>query len=156
MSAWWGPSWWSPSWWGSWWGGGSGPTPPSLNGQFGLANITIYSPTGLPVNLTALIQNTSCIVQIAYFNALGQPFVPESVTWQVDDVASGQSLVSPQTLTPGLTNNFVITSSQNGMINSTRSFEVHQVLFTIVDQTGEDNYARQEFEILRTVGTVSS
>jgi hypothetical protein len=127
--------------------------PVGLEGQFGKADINVLSRTGLPETEPTFIQNSACIVSISYFNAQGLPFVPSAVSYRVDDVDSGLNLVplTPIPL-PSMANAITITGTQNSMINLTRSFEEHKVLFQIIDGVGNLNYESAVYDLIRVAG----
>ena len=130
--------------------------PPGAEAQFGRAVILILSPTGLPVARSTFIAGSACIVTIGYFNANGDPFVPTAVNYSVQDESTGFTLVPATPIsTPELSNAITITGQQNKMINLSRDFELHQVLFQITDGVGQVSYASADFELLRTPGTVN-
>lgn len=128
-------------------------SPPGPEAQFGYAVITVFSPTGLPVDLATFTAGSACIISIAYFNALGQPFVPTAVSYRVDDLTSGANVV-PLTpvFKPSFANAVTITASQNKMVSLTRSFEQHVILFDITDGVSNTSAESASFDLLRPVG----
>lgn len=127
--------------------------PVGLEGQFGRADINIFSNTGLPVALATFPANSACIVSIAYFNAQGLPFVPNQVSYRVDDVASGSNLVPLTAISlVALSNAITIAAAQNSMVNNTRSSELHQIVFEIMDGLGNESLASEVYGLIRLAG----
>lgn len=127
--------------------------PPGNEVAFGYAVITVYSQTGLPVAQSTFLENSACIVNVAYYNALGMPFIPNGVLYNVVDVATDTTIVAPSSIIPNLSNSVTISSTQNTMINATASSEQHQITFKVLDGLGQTSYAAAIFNILRTPGT---
>lgn len=119
---------------------------------YGYAQITALSQNGLPVARACYIEGSSCVVTAAYFDRLGEPFVPNAVQYRVDDVTSGFNILPWTQVGPGLVNVITITSAQNAMISLTRASEAHQVLFQITDGTGNVYYADVQFDLIRVAG----
>jgi hypothetical protein len=119
---------------------------------FGWATVTAVSQNGLPVARACYLEQSACRVTATYYDSTGTPFVPNAVSYRVDDVTSGANIVPWTTLTPDLTNTVTITSTQNAMISTSRASEAHQVLFQITDGTGNVSYADVEFDLIRVPG----
>ena len=68
------------------------------------------------------------------------------------DVNSGYALVPWTSIAPASVVTVAITSQQNYLINITRAFEKHQVIFQIIDGYGDTNYATCDFELVRIPG----
>lgn len=129
--------------------------PVGPEGQFGYATVTVLSRTGLPVARSAFIEHSACIVSISYFNIEGLPFVPNGVGYSISDVVSGEQLLGLTDVgPPGTSNAVTVNAAQNSLVNLTRSFEEHQILFLITDGLGIQNYASAIFDVVRTTGAM--
>jgi hypothetical protein len=115
---------------------------------FGYANVVVQSQTSLQGSSTTIIEGSACLVNVAYFNQYGEPFVPNAVRYRVDDVTSGQNIVPLMGIGPiGTTSQVVITAGQNSMISLTRPWEQHQVLLQITDGLGQVYQAKADFYV---------
>lgn len=120
--------------------------------QFGRAEVNILSPTGFPVVEPTFVEGTSVTATVSYFNILGLPFIPATVSYQVNDVDSDQLLVPLTSVAPSLSNTLTIPGTENEMVNLTRVSEEHQLLFTIEDGLGQTYYQIGTFEIVTVAG----
>lgn len=126
---------------------------PGPEGAFGYGVITVLSLTGLPVAKSVFPANSACIATISYFNVLGNPFTPSAVTYQVDDVLSGENLVPPTSISPlALSSSVTITAAQNSMVSLSRDFEDHQILFLVTDGQGNTWPQPMTYGLVRIVG----
>ena len=79
-------------------------------------------------------------VNSAYYTAPGQLFVPRSVSYRIDDVASGYNIVPWTTLPQAAQNTITVTGAENEIIDLARQFEQHQVTVAVTDQIGVTAY----------------
>lgn len=125
----------------------------SGNGHtFGHCTVDALSQNGLPVARPCYIEESACFVIASYFDNTGTAFVPNAVQYRIDDVVSGANILPWTSIVPGITNEVVITSAQNAMINNSRSSESHQVLFQVTDGFGNVTYADVSFDVIRVAG----
>jgi hypothetical protein len=123
---------------------------------FGWANVIAVSQWGgVQGARSAYPAGDACAVDIAYFDLEGQPFVPQAVSYRVDDVLSQMTVVPWTPLDPftlATTNQVEVTAVQNSMISFTREWELRQVLFSITDGYGNLNLARTLYALVRILG----
>lgn len=125
----------------------------SGNGHtFGHCTVDALSQNGLPVARPCYIEESACFVVASYFDNTSTAFVPNAVQYRIDDVVSGANILEWTSIVPGITNEVVVTSAQNAMINNSRSSESHQVLFQVTDGFGNVTYADVSFDVIRVAG----
>src|SRR6185312_16595765 len=61
---------------------------------FGWATVTAQSPNGLPVARACYIEDSSAIIEIQCFTPTGLPFVPNAISYRIDDVGSGAQILN--------------------------------------------------------------
>lgn len=125
----------------------------SIPTLFGYCVITPLSQTGFQSANMAYIENSACIVDISYFSAQGNPFIPVAVGYRIDDVTTDFNILPWTVITPvGYSNQVTITAQQNFLISLSRNDESHQVLFAVTDSYGDTNYANVRFNVIRVTG----
>lgn len=101
--------------------------------QFGSAVILALNPAGLGFKTPrcAFLSGSAAAFQAAYFDTNGNPFIPTSITYQIDDVSSGKEILGPLGLPVGTGNLIVVTAAQNAMVSVSRSRESHLLTLNI-------------------------
>ena len=125
---------------------------PTVPPRFGWAEVVALSQSGVQPDEPAYVEGSAVYVQATYFDSTGVPFVPNAVSYRVDDVSSGVNIAPFQSMIPGTTNVFVIPSSENYMVNATRDSEEHEVLLQIIDGFGDASYEFTRFYVIRVAG----
>lgn len=130
------------------------PVPPQPGVPFTIRAFAVSQFQLLPVARTAFLEASAGFVIAQYYAADGSLFVPEAVSYRIDDVASGQELVPWTALEPAMQNMVTVTAAQNQMVSLSRQYEAHQVLFMVTESAGIVDFARVIFDVVRTVGSV--
>jgi|SRR6185312_2140853 len=101
----------------------------------------------------AFLEYSACFINAAFVDIIGEPMVPRSLQYRIDDVASGEQILSWTSTAPAASLQIAVTSSQNALISATRSHETHQVLLAITDPSGNGPfYARCLFDLISIPG----
>ncbi len=114
--------------------------------------ISALSQAGVEGARSRFLTGSACFVSISYYDINNEPFIPNSVQYRVDDLVSQTNIVPWTTIAPGLSNLVTVTSAQNEMISASRQSEAHQMLFQIVDGSGDQCYARVIWDVVRALG----
>lgn len=120
--------------------------------RFGYCLVEALSQTGIQGAQSAFLENSACLITASYFDSNGLPFVPNAISYRVDDVQSEVNIVPWTALPLGMVSQILITPTENRMISFSRPFEEHQVLVQIIDRAGDINYARVVYDVIRVVG----
>lgn len=110
------------------------------------------SQTGIQAADQAFIERSACLVRGSWFDADGNPYLPQLVSYRLDDVLSGENILPWTPIAPGTANTVTVSTAQNAMVNATAESETHQALFQITDLNGAVFYAAVQFEIVSTTG----
>lgn len=72
-------------------------------------------------------EESSSYATFEFFDTAGDPEVPQSITYRIDDVASGAQIKDDTTVTPASSITITVTSSENAIINSGRKLELKRI-----------------------------
>jgi len=120
--------------------------------QFGYATVKALSQDGVQAARNLYPEQSALVIEASFFDTGGEGFVPQTLAYQVDDVASGESLVPLTTLTAAASLSVVITAGQNDMVSTSQPSETHRVLFKLTDADGQSYFAECMFDIYRLFG----
>jgi hypothetical protein len=82
-------------------------------------------------------EGSTCVVTANFYAAsTGLPFTPASVTYRVDDINSGASIVATTSVTPAPSVSITVTGAQNALLSDMRYLEDHQLTVTVEDSYG--------------------
>lgn len=107
--------------------------------EYGYSTIVAMAQAGgVQPAQPVFLSGSRCIVVASYYDVTGTPMVPFAVSYRIDDVFSGQTIVAwtPLPDPPGLTNQIVVSSNQNAYISLSRPSETRKVTFMITDGYG--------------------
>jgi hypothetical protein len=89
-------------------------------------------------------EKSSWTVTVSFFDETGAPATPTSITYRIDDVRSGMSILASTQLSPvGPVNTIVITPAQNTMRDSTKTYEARRL--TIIWLYGGNKQGTAEY-----------
>lgn len=128
--------------------------------QFGYAVLRAQSQTAeglIPAAAPAqpsFLAGSECFITASFFDNTGAPMVPQALTYQINDVATGATILAPTAVSdPMAVQQVAITAAQNAMVSNSQNHETHEVIFAITDQNGQGPFlARCLFDILRAPG----
>jgi hypothetical protein len=120
---------------------------------YGFAILTVANQTSAQPATATVLENSACMANVAYFTPTGQPYVPASVRYRIDDCASGQNIVPITGLAPGATSTITIAGTQNMLISLTRPSESHVLTVQITDAAANVFFASVEFNVVKCLGT---
>jgi hypothetical protein len=87
---------------------------------------------------------------LSIFDDDGEPFVPKALTYQINDLLSGEEILAPETIAPMASTTIVITPAQNEMISVSRHRETHQLTVNITDGQTVPHRRRALFTVARS------
>ena len=116
--------------------------------RYSYALVEPMSQTGVQAAEESYQAGSMCYVNTAYYTAPNQLFVPRSISYRVDDVASGYNIVPWTTLPQAAQNTITVTGSENYIIDQARTFEQHQITIAVTDQTGATAYQPAVYTIM--------
>lgn len=95
-----------------------------------------------------------CVVSASFFDNTGQAMVPEVLSYQINDLATGAVILAPTVITNPLSVQPIeITGEQNAMVSNSRDSETHAVTLTITDRNNLTPFlARCVFDLTRVFG----
>lgn len=98
-----------------------------------------------------LIEESACFVKVNFIDEDGDPFVPTSAQYRLDDVASATQILAWTPITPlGSSVLITVSAPQNKLIG--RPLETHQCVVQLVDGYGNVDNVRVTWEIVQVVG----
>ena len=127
-------------------------TPVLVRYGYAIVSVEPQVPPPVPGGAVTVLEESACFVTARWFDAEGNPYEPLSVSYQIEDLTSGYLIQGPRAMPPAVFVKVIVTSAQNQMVNATRRFEEHQVLFEIVDQLGGSFSERAVFRLERVPG----
>jgi hypothetical protein len=93
----------------------------------------------------AINEKTSCTVQVTFKDEDGVLIVPESITYRIDDVASGTEILDDTSVAvPDSTINIEITSDQNKILDETNDNE-ERVVTVEFDYSDGEKHGTSEY-----------
>ena len=116
--------------------------------RYSYALVEPLSQTGVQAAEESYQAGSMCYVNTAYYAAPNQLFVPRSISYRVDDVASGYNIVPWTTLPQSAQNTITVTGAENYVIDQARTFEQHQITVAVTDQTGVTAYQPAVYTIM--------
>ena len=116
--------------------------------RYSYALVEPLSQTGVHAAEETYQAGSMCYVNTAYYTAPNQLFVPRSISYRVDDVASGYNIVPWTTLPQAAQNTITVTGAENYVIDQARTFEQHQITIAVTDQTGATAYQPAVYTIM--------
>lgn len=123
--------------------------------QFGYATLLAraQSPQGLvpganPV-VPCFLAGSACVIQASFFDDQGQAMVPQALSYQIIDVATGAVVLGMTVLpNPLSVQPVIVTAAQNAMVSNSQPSETHEAIFSITDRNGAGPFkARCLFEL---------
>lgn len=123
--------------------------------QFGYARLLALaqSPLGAVPGanpaVPCFLAGSACVIQASFFDDQGQAMVPEALSYELIDVATGTVILEPTTLTNPLSvQPVLVTAAQNAMVSNSQPTEAHEAIFSITDRNGAGPFkARCLFEL---------
>lgn len=109
--------------------------------------------TNIPQAEQTVNDGTECYPEITFIDADGNPYVPSSLSYRIDDLTNNVPVVPLTTLTPANVVRVTITSVQNTMNVASRLRERRQVLFVVGIPGGTTRYDDTTYSLVRRVGT---
>ncbi len=116
--------------------------------RYSYALVEPMSQTGVQAAEESYQAGSMCYVNTAYYTAPNQLFVPRSISYRVDDVASGYNLVPWTTLPQAAQNTITVTGAENYIVDKARTFEPHQITVAVTDQTGVTAYQPSVYTVM--------
>ncbi len=116
--------------------------------RYSYALVEPLSQTGVQAAEESYQAGSMCYVNTAYYTAPNQLFVPRSISYRVDDVASGYNIVPWTTLPQESRNTITVTGAENYVVDQARTFEQHQITIAVTDQTGATAYQPAVYTIM--------
>ena len=116
--------------------------------RYSYAIVQPVSQTGVQAAEESYQAGSMCYVNTAYYTAPNQLFVPRSISYRVDDVASGYNIVPWTTLPQAAQNTITVTGAENYVVDQARTFEQHQITIAVTDQTGATAYQPAVYTIM--------
>ena len=116
--------------------------------RYSYAVVQPLSQTGVQAAEESYQAGSMFYVQSDYYTAPNQLFVPRSISYRVDDVASGYNLVPWTTLPQAAQNTITVTGAENYIVDKARTFEQHQITIAVTDQTGATAYQPAVYTIM--------
>lgn len=111
--------------------------------RFGNCTMTVSSAT--------IIEESACFVTVNFVDSNGNPFLPTTAQYRLDDVASGTQILDwTQISLTGTTVLIVVNGSENALIG--RPFETHQCLVQLTDGFGNVDNVRVTWGVCQVVG----
>ena len=129
-----------------------------MSQEFGYAVIEAQSQTpegtaGANPAQPSFFETSACFVNASFFDTTGVALVPNSLQYQIIDVASGAQILDWTTVTPGATVQVTVSSEQNALISNSQLSETHEVIFSIVDPSSDGPfYASCLFDLVSIPG----
>lgn len=128
--------------------------------QFGYATLRAQAQTAeglIPAASPAqpsFLAGSECFVTASFFDSTGAPMVPQALTYQINDLATGATILAPTAIAdPMAVQQVAITAAQNVLISNSRDSETHAVTFTVTDRNGAQPFlARCVFDLTSGVG----
>lgn len=128
--------------------------------EFGSCTILAQSQTpegivsGANPAQPAFLEFSACLVNASFVDTTGAALVPATLEYRIDDIVSGQQVLTWTPVTPIASSiQIVVTSTQNALVSNSLCHETHQVLLKITDPAGNGPfYARCLFDLLRIPG----
>lgn len=89
-------------------------------------------------------QGSTCVVTASFYSAGSSgpppvpsaPFTPAAITYRIDDINSGESIVGSTVVTPAPSVSITVTGAQNALLSNLRYLEDHQLTITVTDSHG--------------------
>ena len=101
-----------------------------------------------------IIEESACFITVNFIDENGDPFVPNSAQYRLDDVASARPILAWTPLTPlSSTMLITVTAVQNELLG--RPFETHQCIVQLTDGFGNVDNVRVTWDICQVVGLPS-
>ena len=116
--------------------------------RYSYAIVQPLSQTGVQAAEESYQAGSMLYVNSAYYTAPNQPFVPNALSYRVDDVASGFNLVPWTALPQSSQNTITVTGAENYIVDKARTFEQHQITVAVTDQTGETAYQPAVYTVM--------
>ena len=116
--------------------------------RYSYALVEPLSQTGVQAAEESYQAGSMCYVNTAYYTAPNQLFVPRSISYRVDDIASGYNIVPWTTLPQAAQNTITVTGAENYVVDQARTFEQHQITIAVTDQTGATAYQPAVYTIM--------
>ncbi len=116
--------------------------------RYSYALVEPMSQTGVQAAEESYQAGSMCYVNTAYYTAPNQLFVPRSISYRVDDLASGYNIVPWTTLPQSAQNTITVTGAENYVVDQARTFEQHQITVAVTDQTGATAYQPAVYTIM--------
>ena len=116
--------------------------------RYSYAVVQPLSQTGVQAAEESYQAGSMFYVQSGYYTAPNQLFVPRSISYRVDDVASGFNLVPWTTLPQAAQNTITVTGAENYIVDKARTFEQHQITVAVTDQTGVTAYQPSVYTVM--------
>lgn len=111
--------------------------------RFGNCTMTVSSAT--------IIEESACFVTVNFVDSNGNPFLPATAQYRLDDVASGTQILDwTQISLNGTTILIVVNAAENALIG--RPFETHQCLVQLTDGFGNVDNVRVTWGVCQVVG----
>ena len=130
-------------------------SPDQVAGVGVIQNPARFGKSTMTVNAQIILEESTCFVTVNFIDSDGNPFLPASAQYRLDDVPSGAQILGWTTLT-NITASMTITvtAAQNAMINATRKKEVHQMLVQLTDGFGNVDiiFPPARWDVLRVAG----
>lgn len=103
----------------------------------------------------SIIEGSVCRVSVEFLDMNGNPFVPVSSQYRVDDIATGSQIIGWTPLdVVGTTQLITITATQNALLSApgTRHSEDRQVVVQTTDSDGNVDMKSITYSVMRLVG----
>lgn len=110
-----------------------------------------FGNSTMTVNASSIIEESACFITVNFLDESGNPFVPSSAQYRIDDVASERQILG-WTALESLSSTMIIavTATQNELLG--RPFETHQCLVQLTDGNGNVDNVRVTWDICQVVG----
>lgn len=103
---------------------------------------------------THVNEGSACYPVFTYEDQNGNPLIPASVIYKVDDLTNGVNIVPITAIvTPGLTNQVTITAAQNAMNSASLVSERRRVTVNVTAPGGDFRVDVQYYELRRVDST---